>query len=129
MPPQQIPIGTDAANSFEDLSGLTPMTAKTSIPETPYDVLIDACSNSPVSLPYYHCVFLPTPFELTDPVFNPKSLRNAPHQPQCSTACEITFRGLLRCHGRHDPPGARIRPRRPTYPGTCRNRKAIISRD
>lgn len=50
MPPQQIPIiGTDAANSFEDLSGFIPRAAKTSsMSENPYDVLIDACNNDPV---------------------------------------------------------------------------------
>lgn len=50
MSPQSVPIiGTDAANSFEDLSGLIPKTAKTSsFSENPYDVLIDACNNDPV---------------------------------------------------------------------------------
>lgn len=50
MSPQSVPIiGTDAANSFEDLSGLISKTAKTSsFSENPYDVLIDACNNDPV---------------------------------------------------------------------------------
>jgi hypothetical protein len=63
-PPPQEPIiltgiGTDAVNSFEDLSGLS--SKRSSAPnspnsefENPYDTLIDACDNDPVrAVPYF----------------------------------------------------------------------------
>jgi hypothetical protein len=47
-------IGTDAVNSFEDLSGLSSKrSSKAGTPnnefENPYDALIEACENDPVS--------------------------------------------------------------------------------
>ena len=60
-PPPQEPIiltgiGTDAVNSFEDLSGLSSRhssVAGSPKPEfeNPYDTLIDACDNNPVCVP------------------------------------------------------------------------------
>jgi len=55
-------IGTDAVNSFEDLSGLSSKrTTPTGTPnpeyENPYDALIEACERDPVS-PKHHTAFL-----------------------------------------------------------------------
>ncbi|KAI5776597.1 RNA ligase/cyclic nucleotide phosphodiesterase [Geopyxis carbonaria] len=60
MPPPPPPIepviltgiGTDAVNSFEDLSGLPASTAASgaSTPLNPYDTLLSACSHSPAAI-------------------------------------------------------------------------------
>lgn len=81
MPPQQPMIGTDAANSFEDLSGLIPKSAKASVPENPYDVLIEACNNDPVSASSHPYTTRSLPLTVKQGP-NPGSILDAPHHAE-----------------------------------------------